>query len=344
MKLTTLSFFIVSILLWNNSHACTCAGHESNEEANEQSDIIIYGRVVAREFVSKDTIIPDYHPLEHDGPVDFGTMIYSVIPHHVFKGIENRDTLHFSTGIGWGDCGIEFRLETNYLIFGRAEGIEGNTIDSKFSTDVCTRTQPVLWKELPALALSLGLPVERLDLPNQVESNDSALFCAHPDTSMGSFFLGMSNDKLASFVEEKGGYRLPGRDIDYPNICAVNPESGLEAILLFYPGSSDGAPSYIILREFQDQFKSTNLHLDEKEFVLSRGAYIGMTEADFFDVYPKEAFVQTHVEPNRMSYSLKVTEKSNSPFLNRRNMPEYTAEYLFEDDLLVEVRFGLVMP
>lgn len=179
---------------------------------------------------------------------------------------------------------------------------------------------------------------------DMAEAVDSALIISHPDTSMGSIFLGISHDKLTSFVEEKGGYGEPGLDINHSNISAVNPEAGVEAILLFYPGNTEGTPSYIVLRKFQDSLTSRYLHLDEKEFTLSHGAQIGMTQAEFFDRYPKEAFAKSRVEPDRKSYSFRITEESNSPFLYRMNMPEYSAEYLFEDDLLVEVRFGLVMP
>jgi|SRR5690606_6646742 len=116
--------------------SCTCEGEESVKEAIQNSDVVFLGKVLSKNIIEiKDENLPTNYSLKKAKYVLLITKIY--------KGVVINDSLSIITGLGSGDCGFEFEVGLDYIVYSKysnkyfERGIE---VDEFLSTDICSRT------------------------------------------------------------------------------------------------------------------------------------------------------------------------------------------------------------
>ena len=119
----------VTIALWlfsgSNLYACSCAPQSAPEEALQQADVVFRGTAVRVENAAQDV-----GDLPRGRRVAFRTNV-------VWKGPHEEEFV-IRTGMGGGDCGFEFVVGTEYLVYA-TQTPEG------YYTGLCTRTRDVTW-------------------------------------------------------------------------------------------------------------------------------------------------------------------------------------------------------
>jgi len=119
------------------NYACTCVGKSKIKNAIKKSDAIFSG------------IILKSNPLKikiEGFPEDVITekIEYFVLVKNVYKGnLIKNDTIRIVTGLGNGDCGVNFLVEREYIIYANYESKYCNyceSIEKFLYTDICTRT------------------------------------------------------------------------------------------------------------------------------------------------------------------------------------------------------------
>ncbi|WP_238808824.1 hypothetical protein [Emticicia aquatica] len=155
--------------------ACTCIGKDKQTTENELSivDLAVNGKIIAVDnFNYYDTTAYSVTGLKFD-PKQSGYLIrkykvFTLVVNTKFKATTiTSDTIQIVTGYGSGDCGYEFEIGKDYIIYGEAWKektvsirqrkrknklrIIETTIANKFYTDICRLTQNVNTKELDNL-------------------------------------------------------------------------------------------------------------------------------------------------------------------------------------------------
>ena len=172
-----ISFFAVVILthLATSTYACTCIGKDKQTTENELNfvDIAIKGKVIAvTNFDYYDTLAYSLAGLKFDikqsGYLIRKYKTFTIIVDKKYKATKNlADTIQIVTGYGGGDCGYEFELGKDYIVYGETwkektisvrhrkrkdkRKIVETVITNKFYTDICRLTQDANKKELENL-------------------------------------------------------------------------------------------------------------------------------------------------------------------------------------------------
>ncbi len=173
----TFAILTVVILthITTSTFACTCIGKDKQTTENELSfvDLAVRGKISAvTNFDYYDTIAYSLAGLKFD-PKQSGYLIrkykvYTLVVDTKFKATKiTADTIQIVTGYGGGDCGYEFEIGKDYIIYGEAwkektvsmrhrkrkdkKRIIETTIANKFYTDICRLTQNLNEKELTNL-------------------------------------------------------------------------------------------------------------------------------------------------------------------------------------------------
>lgn len=170
----TIAILSVVILthLTTSTFACTCIGKDKQTTETELSfvDIAVKGKIIAvTNFDYYDTTAYSLSGLKFDakqsGYLIRKYKLYTLVVDTKFKTIKNiSDTIQIVTGYGGGDCGYEFNLGKDYIIYGEAwkekavsfryskrkdkKRVIESTIANKFYTDICRLTQESNEKEL----------------------------------------------------------------------------------------------------------------------------------------------------------------------------------------------------
>lgn len=125
---------IISFLFFTGfSFACSCIGKSKMKREINHVNVLFTGKIISREIYN-DTTYPN---------LPLSKAIYKVLVIEKLKGEIKTDTLTIYTGLGHGDCGIQFQIGKSYIIYSNYEDEHFNsgTKVSKFlSTDICTRT------------------------------------------------------------------------------------------------------------------------------------------------------------------------------------------------------------
>lgn len=132
-------------MLWNTTLACTCIGTSTLRNDLKSSNFVFTGKVVASEIVS---LLPEVwlnDSLWEFQKIFYTKMKYTFEVSAVYKGNITTDTLIVYSGFGGGDCGYEFLLGYDYIVYANwNESLkEPDYITPlKFiETNICTRTK-----------------------------------------------------------------------------------------------------------------------------------------------------------------------------------------------------------
>jgi len=173
----TFSIFTVTILtqIATSAFACTCIGKDKQTTESELnfSDIAVKGKVIAVSgFYYYDTVGSSMPGRNFDekkeGYLIRKYRVFNVVVDKKYKSPKNMsDTIQIVTGYGGGDCGYEFEVGKDYIIYGEQwkenklsvkhrkrkdkYRIIDTTIANKFYTDICRLTQEATTKELENL-------------------------------------------------------------------------------------------------------------------------------------------------------------------------------------------------
>lgn len=173
----TLAILTVVILthLTTATFACTCIGKDKQTTENELNfvDLAVKGKIIAvANFDYYDTTSYSVAGLKFD-PKQSGYLIrkykvFTLVVDTKFKATKNTsDTVQIVTGYGGGDCGYEFEIGKDYIIYGETwkektvsvrhrkrkdkKRVIETAIANKFYTDICRLTQDSNEKELTNL-------------------------------------------------------------------------------------------------------------------------------------------------------------------------------------------------
>jgi hypothetical protein len=141
-------------MFWNTAFACTCWGDSTVKKAVKNSDFVFTGKVISAERVSllpKDYIVSSLlSEEENKSIVKFKEILYARMKYvfeisAIYKGKVTVNTLVVYSGFGDGDCGYEFRIGHDYIVYAKWNKSlkEADLLTPlKFlETNICTRTR-----------------------------------------------------------------------------------------------------------------------------------------------------------------------------------------------------------
>jgi hypothetical protein len=172
MRLLTAILTLISLTVFNDTVACSCIGKSSVTEEVKKTDVVFIGKVVGKTAVKiwsdttgtrfsyekekkkekMDTLSYDEYKWRR-GLFGIDMVDYQIVVSKKYKGHHLQDTITVRTGLGSGDCGFEFQLGSNYLVYARREssvkytlpklGRNRKELKGIFRTNICSRTKPV---------------------------------------------------------------------------------------------------------------------------------------------------------------------------------------------------------
>jgi len=102
-------FFILAVLLYTYSSACTCVGTSTITERFTNADVILSGKVIKIDTTS--------YPDDKLNGVTHLWQKVSLLVFKYYKGELQKDTVVVESGIGKSDCGATFILNETYIAF-----------------------------------------------------------------------------------------------------------------------------------------------------------------------------------------------------------------------------------
>jgi hypothetical protein len=131
---------------------CTCIGESTVQEELSKSDVVLVGKVITNDvFIVKDTIAPKWRKI-------YKTMT-KLLLNKVYKGKLSSDTVTIISGLGRGDCGFSFSVDSSYIVYAKIKNKfypKGQEVDTFLYTDICMRTRKM--DETPAAAPAPAMP------------------------------------------------------------------------------------------------------------------------------------------------------------------------------------------
>lgn len=127
---------LVLLGFYHNILACSCAGNESSvKRAIKESNVVLLGKIIEkRPFSIYDSVFK----------TPFNMVVYKLEVKLSFKGKINAQVIDIYTGTGDDDCGFNFSLGTEYLVYGYFRTSyygRKKTTDKYIYTSVCSRTK-----------------------------------------------------------------------------------------------------------------------------------------------------------------------------------------------------------
>ncbi len=167
-KMKKLALVCFALLAAQILAACSCIGQKSVEEEYNASAIVFSGKVVFDSLVKSKLLGDERTTMQKR---------YRFSVTRSYKGA-SRSVVWVETGLGSGDCGVEFQINTEYIVYARMQ----NDSLKIFVTDICTRTQQFSINEELAL-LTLTRKNEKVVLYRQKE------FGSNPGDLLMNFYV-----------------------------------------------------------------------------------------------------------------------------------------------------------
>lgn len=129
-------YIILFLLLHHSSTACSCIGKRTVSGEFEKSDAVFTGKILTKNnFLVRDSSLPTGYKMYRAE--------VKVLVLKVYKGHFVKDTINIITGVGGGDCGVDFIIGREYILYTNYVNkyFEAATSIIPFLyTDICTRT------------------------------------------------------------------------------------------------------------------------------------------------------------------------------------------------------------
>jgi hypothetical protein len=126
IMLIPLFLYATLVFYPNSAYGCSCAQPPSVKEELDRSKAVFTGKVIQ---------VNEKQPL--NGYIS-KKVIFEVS--QVWKGIE-QSQIQITTGQGDGDCGIDFVLGKDYLVYASESDLYGK---KQLTTIICDRTTPIV--------------------------------------------------------------------------------------------------------------------------------------------------------------------------------------------------------
>lgn len=143
MKKIKVVFFLIFVV--KITSACTCIGTENINDAYASSDVVFSGKVISKDIIEvKDSI----------SGLIIKKIRYQVQTEKYFKGVNSEQIVTIISGMGQGDCGYTFELNTKYIIYSNwnnSHFFNGQKVNRFLYTDICKRTKTYNKKEIKKL-------------------------------------------------------------------------------------------------------------------------------------------------------------------------------------------------
>tara|TARA_R110002050_G_scaffold300722_1_gene471862 strand:+ start:940 stop:1437 length:498 start_codon:yes stop_codon:yes gene_type:complete len=128
---------ILVVAVGTSSFGCHCSDKLIVKKAIRKSDVVVLGQII-----KKETLVVPYK-VEGIEIVSLNYYKLSVQVSRLFKGKKVFDVIEIITGVGKGDCGFNFVLNQNYIIYlvqKEKYFYTGNEVTPFLYTDMCSRT------------------------------------------------------------------------------------------------------------------------------------------------------------------------------------------------------------
>ena len=125
---------ILLIFFSINGFACDCIGGQSVKEALKNANAVLLGKVIK---IEKFEIPSGYTNIK------FYKVKNTLLVTKVYKGNIQTQTVEVVSGIDSGDCGFQFEINNNYIVYGywsTKHFPEGDEVQKHLTTHICTRT------------------------------------------------------------------------------------------------------------------------------------------------------------------------------------------------------------
>lgn len=151
----------------------------------------------------------------------------------------------------------------------------------------------------------------------------------------------------ATSVEKSLGDCMPllDKNADLPSVVFYNVSGTQYLKLIFHPGNPKNQFSYFEVGSTNDKPQKNRKKpskTSSQNFTTQSGIRLGMSKRDLVSIkgfkYRQSLINKTQV----IDYKIDNIKKSD--FLRRYNMPEYTARYFFQKDILIKFSFGFEYP
>ncbi|HEY6247375.1 MAG TPA: carboxypeptidase regulatory-like domain-containing protein [Pyrinomonadaceae bacterium] len=198
---------------WPSLYACQCAGSGPPCQAAWQADAVFIATVVASR---EEKRVRDN---------DFHSRAVRLAVSESFRGLTSTD-VEVYTGWGGGDCGFEFHLGEQYLVYAYME-----KDDNRLVTSICSRTRPLAeasedlsyLRNLPQTPSGSAISGEVHRYDRQDDGNPS-------DTPLSNVRVNIESDGKQSTVvtNNEGRFSLGGLSAGSYKVSVV-PPSGLSS-------------------------------------------------------------------------------------------------------------------
>ncbi|MFM2395161.1 MAG: hypothetical protein RLZZ546_3144 [Bacteroidota bacterium] len=137
-----ISLLITALLFFSYSYCCTCIGKATFKKEYKRSNVVMTGKVLDKKIIEvKDSLMP---------LIKIQKAEYTVQIIKIYKGKIKKSTIIITTGLGGGDCGFEFNIGNEYIIYCSYENKyyeQGKTVNQFLHTGICRRTRLINDKE-----------------------------------------------------------------------------------------------------------------------------------------------------------------------------------------------------
>jgi hypothetical protein len=122
MKASILCLMLAAVMQ-TAALSCSCGPRPPVPEAFAEASTVFAGRCISGKFVTKHS--KDF------GDVEGCQFTFEVT--RIWKGKAEKKEITVETGIGWSDCGYDFKIGASYIVY-------CHEADGVLYTGICTRT------------------------------------------------------------------------------------------------------------------------------------------------------------------------------------------------------------
>lgn len=133
-------FLIIFFVAFSSvAYCCSCIGEATVKQELKRSDVVFTGKVISKKII--DTRSPTDTLMQG---LKMYMAEYTLQVSTIFKGKIKQDTITIITGVGGGDCGFNFEIGTEDIVYSSFENKyypHGNTVSKFLYTNICKRTR-----------------------------------------------------------------------------------------------------------------------------------------------------------------------------------------------------------